>query len=176
MLLNPSETSYTALIRWQGPDPAVEIETRHPGFTEPEEAALFANSFSPDAPLSLRVGADASLSLLLSDGRYVKFAGDVTLWTLGLSDSRPASPDDTGPELLLAHDEDFQAHPLDHIRDTPSAHGDYEQAQYAVLTDDGYPLDVIVDWDESDHLRMTVSIQVNKNAPKVAPTLCIGCA
>ena len=70
MLLSPLETSYTALIRWQGPDPAVEIETRHPGFATPEEAALFANALSPDAPIGLHASQDASLNLLVSDGQH----------------------------------------------------------------------------------------------------------
>ena len=29
---------YTAVLRWKGPDPALELETRHQGFQNPEDA------------------------------------------------------------------------------------------------------------------------------------------
>lgn len=34
--------SYTAVLRWKGPDPALELETRHTGFAIPEDAAVTA--------------------------------------------------------------------------------------------------------------------------------------
>lgn len=42
--------TYTAIIRWRGPDPTLELVTRHPGFTSPEEAALYANGIPPPTP------------------------------------------------------------------------------------------------------------------------------
>src|ERR1039458_75357 len=38
----------------------------------------------------------------------------------------------------------------------PSAFGDYEQAQYGVLDHEGAPVDIILDWDDQDRLRITV--------------------
>ena len=78
--------------------------------------------------------------------------------------------------MFLTDDDDFLPRVFDEIRTMPSSLGDYEQAQYAVLTHDGYPIDVSVDWDETDRLRITVNLEINKEVlPKVSPTACLGC-
>lgn len=141
---------FTAVVRWRGPDPSIEIETRHPGFDTPEDAALFANAFGPNAPLALRLASVASVQLLKLDGRYVDWpAGRVTVWVLP---SVAAAED----ELVVTSDEDFEPHQLTDFSIPSSAVGDYEQAQYGVLDGNGSPVDVVVDWDETDHLRVTV--------------------
>ncbi|HEX7508663.1 MAG TPA: hypothetical protein VF550_17960 [Polyangia bacterium] len=54
-----------------------------------------------------------------------------------------------------------------------TAHGDYEQAQFGVLDQDDSPLDVRVDWDERDHLRVTV--EEDSPSPESAlPTFVLG--
>jgi len=141
---------FTALVRWRGPDPSIEIETRHSGFDTPEDAALFANAFSPDAPLSLRLAARSSLQLLKADGHYVEWPTEgVTVWVLP---PVAAAVDD----LVVASDEDFEPYRFADLSIPTSALGDYEQGQYAVLDGNGSPVDVVVDWDETDHLRVTV--------------------
>lgn len=142
--------TFTAVVRWRGPEPTIEIETRHPGFSSPEDAALFANAFSPNAPLALRLASKTSLQMLMLDGHYVDWpVGGVTVWVL----RDAASPE---AELAIADDDHFQPRPFTGFEFLPSALGDYEQAQYAVLDQKGSPVDVVVDWDERDHLRVTV--------------------
>jgi hypothetical protein len=138
----------------------------------PRLPLLSDEEFRREAPLGLRVAADTSLHLLLPDGNYVRFLNaNVTLRVLAVPQEQ-SSADDTLPGgFLLSDDDDFVPHVFDEIRAMPSACGMYVQAQYAVLTDDGYPLDVCVDWDETDHLRVTVNFQINKEVlPKVSPT------
>ena len=146
----PLKPTFSALIRWCGPDPAVEIETRHPGFHTPEDAALFANGIAPCSPLGLRLSPDASIHLILTDGRVVAFPYDaITIYVL------PSKFLTTEP-LQVANDTDFEPRPLSAVPSVHFAHGDYEQAQFGVLDQDDSPLDVRVDWDEGDHLRVTV--------------------
>jgi hypothetical protein len=141
---------FTALIRWRGPDPTLEIETRHGGFASPEEAALFANALAPGAPLGLRLGLPDAPELLMPDGYYVPYPpSDTTVWTIpGLSASEF--------ELVLTDDSDFEPFPWAGFPFDSSARGDYEQAQYAVLAPDGSRVNVSVEWDDFDHLRVTV--------------------
>ena len=146
----PLKPTFSALVRWRGPDPAVEIETRHPGFHTPEDAALFANGIAPCSPLALRLSPDASIHLVLSDGRIVAFPYDaITIYVL-------PPQFHTSEPLQVANDNDFEPRPLSAVPSMKTAHGDYEQAQFGVLDQDDSPLDVRVDWDEADHLRVTV--------------------
>lgn len=150
MDLNHPVSNFTAVIRWRGPNPAVEIETRHPGFATPEDAALFANAIAPEAPLALRLRPSAELELLKPDGLYVALVPTcATLWKL------PAASIPT-TDVVVANDDDFEPHAFSAISLPPSALGDYEQAQYAVLDARGSALDVVVEWDEADHLVVTV--------------------
>ncbi len=150
MSTNANSASYTAVIRWRGIDPTVELETRQNGFSSPEEAALYANALTPTSPLALRISNEGVPSLLLPDGRYVPFLpSNVTVWTL-------SSTVQEKDEILVADDADFQPHRLTDFSLAPSAHGDYAQAQYGVLDHEGWPVDVVVDWDEADHLRVRV--------------------
>src|SRR5512142_118468 len=95
-------TGFTAIIRWRGPDPTLEIETRHKGFPSPEEAALFANALAPAAPLGLRLGSAPAPELLMPNGLYVEYStADTTVWTIpGLSPSEF--------ELVVTDDTDFE--------------------------------------------------------------------
>ena len=146
----PLKPTYSALIRWRGPDPAVEIETQHPGFHTPEEAALFANGISPCSPVALRLFPNAAVHLILNDDRIVAFPFDaITIYVLPPKFL-------TSEPLQVANDTDFETRPLSAVPSMPTAHGDYEQAQFGVLDQDDSPLDVRVDWDEGDHLRVTV--------------------
>jgi hypothetical protein len=146
-----SAATFTAVVRWRGPDPTIELETRHPGFRTPEDAALFANAFSPNAPLGLRLASKTELHLLMVDGHYARWlGGDVTVWVLPLDESSTAG------DLVVANDNDFEAKSFLEYRLPPSAFGDYEQAQYGVLDHEGAPVDIILDWDDQDRLRITV--------------------
>jgi hypothetical protein len=146
----PLKPTFSALVRWRGPDPAVEIETRHPGFHTPEDAALFANGIAPCSPLALRLSPDATIHLVLIDGSIVAFPYDaITIYVL--------PPKFQTSELLqVANDTDFEPRPLSAVPSMKTAHGDYKQAQFGVLDQDDSALDVRVDWDEGDHLRVTV--------------------
>jgi hypothetical protein len=161
-----SEASYAALIRWRGPDPTIEIETRHPGFATAEEAALFANALAPAAPIGLRLRPDQSIHLLLADDRVVRLAdGKVVLWHLQPQAPHPSRQPDDPSRLLVANDTDFTPLPWGEIQLIPAAHGDYEPAQYGVRGPDGTPVDVLIDWDEEHHLRVTAGA----DAPPVEP-------
>jgi hypothetical protein len=145
-----SSATFTAVIRWRGPDPTIELETRHPGFRTPEDAALFANAFFPNAPLGLRLTSKTDLHLLMVDGHYVRWlVGDVTIWVLTVFES-----DSDG--FVVANDNDFEAKSFLEYPLPPSAFGDYEQAQYGVLDNEGALIDIILDWDDQDRLRITV--------------------
>jgi hypothetical protein len=147
---NPTNPRFTAIIRWRGPDPTIELETRHDGFPSPEEAALFANVIPPETPLALRLAAGPTVELLQPDGRYVSFpATDASVCRLPPGAFRT-------DELVVANDNDFEPHALSEFLFPPSALGDYDQAQYAVLDQAGRPLDVVVEWDEAEHLKVTV--------------------
>src|ERR1039458_8551916 len=89
--------------------------------------------------------------LLMVDGHYARWlGGDVTVWVLPLDESSTAG------DLVVANDNDFEAKSFLEYRLPPSAFGDYEQAQYGVLDHEGAPVDIILDWDDQDRLRITV--------------------
>ncbi len=157
--------AFSALIRWRGPDPTVEIETRHHGFDSPEEAALFANAFAPGAPLALRLRAGEDVELLMPEGHYLPHpASDTTVWTIpGLSAAEF--------EITVTDDGDFEPFPFAGFPFEGSAHGQYEQAQYAVLAQDGSRVNVTLDWDDFDHLRVTVEESVPTDP---TPTFALG--
>ena len=163
-------SGFTALIRWRGPDPTLELETRHKGFPSPEEAALFANAFAPAATLGLRLGSAAAPELLMPDGLYVSHPpADTTVWTIpGLSP--------TEFELVVTDYADFEPFPFAGFPFDASARGQYEQAQYAVFAPDGSRVDVTVDWDDFDHLRVTVeeSLEDTHTDTEASPTLALG--
>ena len=147
---NPTNPRFTAIIRWRGPDPTIELETRHPGFQSPEEAALFANVIPPESPLALRLAAGPTIELLQPDGRYVSFPPtDACVCRLPLGAL-------STHEIVVANDNDFEPHAFSEFLFPASALGDYDQAQYAVLDQAGNPLDVVVEWDEAEHLKVTV--------------------
>ena len=165
-----SAATFTAVVRWRGPDPTIELETRHPGFRTPEDAALFANAFSPNAPLGLRLTSNTDLHLLMVDGHYVRWlVGDVTIWVLTVFES-----DSDG--FVVANDNDFEAKSFLEYPLPPSAFGDYEQAQYGVVDREGSPVDIILDWDDQDRLRVTVNFHITEDVPpRVAPVAYLGC-
>ena len=157
---------FTALIRWRGPDPTLEIETRHGGFASPEEAALFANALAPAAPLGLRITSSDAAELLMPDGYYVPHPiAETTVWTIpGLSASEF--------ELVVTDDADFESFPFAGFPFDASAQGDYEQAQYAVVAPDGARVNVSVEWDDFDRLRVTVEESLTDE--DAAPAFAIG--
>jgi hypothetical protein len=153
MALSPTAAlspTFTAVVRWRGPDPTIELETRHPGFRTPEDAALFANAFSPNAPLGLRLASKTDLQLLMVDGHYFRWiGGEVTVWALTVFES-----DSDG--FIIANDNDFEAKSFLEYPFPATAFGDYEQAQYGVLDHEGELVDLVLDWDDQDRLRITV--------------------
>jgi len=152
--------SFTAVIRRRGPDPAVEIETQHPGFDSPEEAALFANGIRTMSPQSLRLLSDTRIALVLGDGRCVQFILDtVTAWVL--------RPKTSSADVIVANDNDYAPQPLDSLRQLPSAHGYYELAQYRVLGPADEPVNVTVELTEAGRLRVTVDERCQGAEPSV---------
>jgi hypothetical protein len=143
-------TTYTAIIRWRGPDPAIELETTHPGFATPEEAALYANGIPPRTPIGLNLLPEGSAVFMLNDYTEAPCSPEqLTVWVL------PSTDEDTS-DVILASDNDFQpVHPGElYVRF--SAHGDYVQSQYGVIDSDGDTLDVRIEWDDNNRLQVTV--------------------
>jgi len=114
---------YTAVLRWKGPDPDLELETRHAGFAIPEEAALFANSFAENSPERLKLGR-TGIRLFLVDGTSISLTFElVTAWIADI-------PQDEG-DILIADDSDFQPFlgSKANLPERQTAHGNYEIAQ-----------------------------------------------
>jgi hypothetical protein len=143
-------TTYTAIIRWRGPDPALELETRHTGFASPEEAALYANGIPPRTPDGLHLFSDGSAVFVLDDDTELPCNPDqLTAWTLP-----PKCATTDG--LTVVDDDDYEPFPRGELVLRFAAHGDYLQAQYGVLDPNDMPVDVRVDWDDNNRLRVTV--------------------
>jgi hypothetical protein len=142
--------TYTAIIRWRGPDPTLELETRHPGFVSPEEAALYANGIPPRTPSFLHLESDGTAVFILNDDTETPCSAELlSAWAL--------SPNcEVADGLIIANDDDFELLPRGMLELRYAAHGDYIQAQYGVFDSNGFPLDVLVDWDNENRLRVTV--------------------
>lgn len=143
-------TTYTAIIRWRGPDPALELETTHTGFPTPEEAALYANGIPPRTPIGLQVLPDGTAAFILNDYTETPCSREqLTVWAL--SPNVEASTD-----VIVASESAFEpVHPGE-LAVRFAAQGDYLQVQYGVLTASGTPLDVRIGWDDANRLRVTV--------------------
>jgi hypothetical protein len=141
---------YTAVLRWKGPDPALELETRHAGFAIPEEAALFANSFAENSPERLKLGR-TGLRLFSVDGTSTSLTFElVTAWIAEIPEEES--------DVLIIDDSDFQPFLGSQARlpERHTAYGNYEIAQFAVLGPDAKPIQVSVSMDDEEHLRVTV--------------------
>lgn len=158
-------TTYTAIIRWRGPDPTLELETRHTGFASPEEAALYANGVPPRSPALLHLLADGSAVFVLNDETEVACQPDqLEAWAIPANSGAAEGP-------MVVVDDDYQPLAQGQLVVCFAAHGDYLQAQYGVFDANEVPVDVRVDWDDTDHLRVTV---VDTPAPvlhQTSPTL-----
>jgi hypothetical protein len=78
--------------------------------------------------------------------------------------------------FVVANDNDFEAKSFLEYPLPPSAFGDYEQAQYGVVDREGSPVDIILDWDDQDRLRVTVNFHITEDVrPRVAPVAYLGC-
>jgi hypothetical protein len=161
-------TTYTAIIRWRGPDPALELETTHTGFPSPEEAALYANGIPPRTPTGLHLFPDGSAVFMLNDYTETPCSPEqLTIWALP-SDILATS------DVIVANDNDFApVHPGE-LAVRFSAHGDYLQVQYGVLDANGAPLDVQIDWDDGNHLRVTVAESAVVGHPERKPLPALG--
>ena len=102
----------------------------------------------------------------MPEGYYLPHpASDATVWTIpGLSAAEF--------EVVVTDDGDFEPFPFAGFPFDASAHGQYEQAQYAVLAQDGSRVNVSLDWDDFDHLRVTVEEPPASADP--TPTLAMG--
>ena len=141
---------FTAVLRWRGPDPSIELETRHQGFQNPEDAALFANSISEYSPACLK-REPTGLRLFIADGKIKPLTFDlVTAWIADLPQDESGIP--------IIDDSDFQPFlgSLARLPERHTAHGNYEIAQFAVLGPDEKPIQVSVSKDDEEHLRVTV--------------------
>ncbi len=161
-------TTYTAIIRWRGPDPALELETTHTGFQTPEEAALYANGIPPRTPIGLQVLPDGTAVFTLNDYTETPCSREqLTVWAL--------SPNvEATSDLIVACENDFEpVHPGE-LAVRFSAQGDYLQVQYGVLDPNGTPLDVRIGWDDGDHLRVTVADGTIADQREREPTPALG--
>jgi hypothetical protein len=146
--MTATERTFTALMRWHGPDPTIEIETRHLGFRAPETAALFANGFPPNAPLGLLLTPDKTVQLLLKDDDYVDWHGaDVTVWVLSAGRA-------TGDELIAWTE--GQPKPFAEFTFPPPAFGRYHRTGFAVLDQDGLRVELAVDLICEDRIRVII--------------------
>jgi hypothetical protein len=145
-----ANTTYTAIIRWRGPDSALELETTHTGFPTPEEAALYANGIPPRTPIGLHVLPDGTAVFMLNDYTETPCSPEqLTVWTLSPSVEATSN-------VIVASENDFEpVHPGE-LAVRFSAQGDYLQVQYGVLDPNGTPLDVQIGWDDRNRLRVTV--------------------
>ena len=142
--------TYTAIIRWRGPDPTLELETRHPGFQSPEEAALYANGIPPRAPVGLYLDPEGTAIFLLNDDTEMPCPPEQLMALVVSQDCGDVD------DVTVVYDEDFELLPRGELVIRYAAHGDYLQAQYGVLDANEIPLDVRVDWDDTNRLRVTV--------------------
>jgi len=138
--------TFDARIRWQGPDPTIEIETRHSGFPTPEDAALFANAIPPGAPAVLQF---ESKHIEIYDDAGTPLAQgpkEITVWVL----SHSVQDGD------VVEDADFEPYdgPLAMLAQTAS--GTYQPAQYGVIDSAGTPVGVSISLDETGLLRVVV--------------------
>ena len=146
-----SAAQYTALIRWQGPDATIQIETRHPGFRTPEDAAVFANGLSPNAPQGLRLWPPNTLQLFLNDYDYVHWhSADVILWfrTPGCGCATSHDP--------LSAPMNFEPQPFEGFAFPASAFGDYRRIQFAVHDQNACRVDLALDWTYQNRGRVIV--------------------
>lgn len=155
--MQPSEDkneqpSFTAAIRWRGPAPDVQLETRHPGFRDADAACDFAGGGASNSPQVLRLGK-GRVDLLI-DQNYVNFPYDLTIAWMRPSDGKRA----------------FASHPFRDLADRPDAHGEYKRVGYAVLGPDGSPVRMVIDFDNAD--RLSISVE-DKCSPVSPPCLTI---
>jgi hypothetical protein len=137
---------FTALIRWHGPDPAVELETQFPGFDSPRKAALFAASALSTSPHGLRLSADR-IDLVHGQGDSVNFPYDtITVWIM-------TPPETTSDPRDPANPSKFQMHSHSALAAYRTAHGLYKRAWYAVLGPGGIPVRVAI---EAGDLTLTI--------------------
>jgi len=132
-----NQPTFTAAIRWRGPDPSVDLETRYPGFRGRVEAARFAAGASGTSPQGLRLRPDG-ISLQLGHEGYVDYPYDLTIAWI-------RSQGGKGP---------FESHPLSDLLGVPSALGDYRRVGCAVLSPDGSPISIVIDFDNADRLEV----------------------
>jgi hypothetical protein len=133
-------STFTAAIRWLGPDKAVQIETRHPGFEDLEVATSFAAGICNDSPKNLRLNNTDAVMLLLGDGRQVDYPYDLVIaWISPTCGGRG-----------------FQSHRLSSLADHPDANGEYRRAGYAVLGSDGTPIRTVIDFDNADRIAISI--------------------
>jgi hypothetical protein len=145
--------TFTAAIRWRGPDPLVDLETRHPGFRNPEEASRFADGSTGNSPQRLRLRAHGVL-LVLGTGDWVDYPYDLfTVWVRRQSDAGTYEP-----------------HPFSQLTGYPSALGDYRRAGYAVLGPGGSCISLVIDFDNADRLTIKVEKKGGSDASQAART------
>jgi hypothetical protein len=142
-----AQPPFTAAIRWRGPDPAVHLETRHPGFKDVETAAAFAAGSSDSSPQGLRLVLER-VALLLN-GEHLNFPYDLTTAWIRASDDRLV----------------FESHPFSYLASYPSAQGEYKRVGYAVLGPDGSPVRMVTDFDNADQLCVTVEDKGSSLSP-----------
>jgi hypothetical protein len=138
--------TFDARIRWQGPDPTIEIETRHSGFPTPEDAALFANAIPPGSPANLQFESERIEIYDDAGTPLARGPTEITVWVL----SESVQDGD------VVEDADFAPYdgPLAMLAQTAS--GTYQPAQYGVIDAAGNPVGVSISLDETGLLGVVV--------------------
>jgi len=142
-----AQPTFTAAIRWRGPDPAVHLETRHPGFKDVETATDFAAGSSGCSPHGLRLVLER-VELLLN-GDSLNFPYDLTTAWIRPSDGKLT----------------FESRPFSDLASHPSAQGEYERIGYAVLGPNGSPVRMVIDFDNADRLSIDVKDKCSPLSP-----------
>jgi hypothetical protein len=135
---------FVVTIRWRGPDPKVQLETKHLGFKTAHDAARFAGRNCEGAADSLVFGPRGAW-LMFGKSEIVAVPHDrIVGWVRARSGERR-----------------FERSAFQEVALRASAFGEYEQCGYVVLGPDGTPVRVAVAGEEDDTLPVVSLRSVN---------------
>jgi hypothetical protein len=134
---------FVVAIRWQGPNPNFQLQTKHSGFKTAHEAARFG-------------GANATRSV-----RPLYF-GPQGVWLAGgQNEFLPVPVDRLTGWIRTNHSRSFERKLFHEIAHRTSAFGEYRCCGYVVLGLDGMPTRVALSHEEEDILPVPVKRSIN---------------
>ena len=142
------QTHFTAAIRWRGPDPTIQLETRHPGFATEADAVRFAGGDTEASASALFLRPEGIWLGLGTDG-LVEYPYDYVVGWIRRS----------------TEDRSFEMCDYRDVSRRPSSHGKYERAGYAILGPDGSPVREVIEFDNMPVLEVTGEKKGRLNAP-----------